>query len=32
MDEMRRRYESVGNYMMANKFKKIFERWSSDEQ
>jgi hypothetical protein len=28
MNEMRKRYESVGNYMMANKFKKIFERWS----
>ena len=29
---MRKRYESVGNYMMANKFKKIFDRWSADEQ
>jgi len=32
MNEMRKRYESVGNYMMANKFKKIFDRWSVDEQ
>jgi|TARA_B110001450_G_scaffold169057_1_gene157604 hypothetical protein len=32
MDEMRKRYEAVGNYMMANKFKKIFDRWSQDEQ
>lgn len=32
MNEMRKRYESVGNYMMANKFKKIFDRWSADEQ
>jgi hypothetical protein len=28
---MRKRYESVGNYMMANKYKKIFDRWSQDE-
>ena len=32
MNEMRKRYEAAGNYMMANKFKKIFERWSQDEQ
>lgn len=32
MNEMRKRYEGVGNYMMANKFKKIFDRWSADEQ
>jgi len=32
MNEMRKRYESVGNYMMANKYKKIFDRWSQDEQ
>ena len=31
MNEMRKRYEGVGNYMMANKFKKIFDRWSADE-
>ena len=28
MNEIRKRYESVGNYMMANKFKGVFERWS----
>ena len=28
MNEMRKRFESVGNYMMANKFKKVFDRWS----
>jgi hypothetical protein len=28
MNEMRKRYEISGNYMMANKFKKIFDRWS----
>ena len=32
MNDMRKRYESVGNYLMANKFKKIFDRWSEDEQ
>lgn len=32
MDELRRRYEQKGNYMMANRFKKYFERWSRDEQ
>lgn len=31
MNEIRKRYESVGNYMMANKFKGVFERWSQDE-
>jgi hypothetical protein len=31
MNEIRKRYENVGNYMMANKFKKIFDRWSFDE-
>ena len=29
---MRKRYEGAGNYLMANKYKKIFERWSQDEQ
>lgn len=32
MNEMRKRYEATGNYLMANKFKKIFDRWSEDEQ
>ena len=32
MDELRKYYEKDGNYMMANKFKKIFDRWSQDEQ
>lgn len=32
MNEIRKRYEAVGDYMMANKFKKIFDRWSDDEQ
>ena len=32
MNEMRKRYELMGNYLMANKFKKIFDRWSEDEQ
>jgi hypothetical protein len=32
MNEIRKRYESIGDYMMANKFKKIFDRWSEDEQ
>ena len=29
---MRKRYESAGNYLMANRYKKIFDRWSEDEQ
>jgi hypothetical protein len=32
MNEMRKRHETDGNYMMANKFKRIFDRWSGDEQ
>lgn len=32
MNEIRKRYEGIGDYMMANKFKKIFDRWSDDEQ
>ena len=32
MDFVRKREEAHGNYMMANKFKKIFDRWSQDEQ
>jgi hypothetical protein len=32
MNEMRKRYESEGNYMQANKFKRVFDRWSGDEQ
>lgn len=32
MDEMRKRFELADNYMMANHFRKIFERWSQDEQ
>lgn len=32
MDFVRKRKEEEGNYMMANKFKKIFDRWSQDEQ
>lgn len=32
MDELRRKYEILGNYMMANRFKKVFDRWSKDEQ
>jgi hypothetical protein len=32
MDGLRCRYEKKGNYMMANRFKKFFERWSKDEQ
>jgi hypothetical protein len=32
MNEMRKRHESDGNYMLANKFKRIFDRWSGDEQ
>jgi hypothetical protein len=32
MDELRKRYEKSGNYMMANKFKKIFDRWGQDER
>ena len=31
MDELRKKYEKIGNYMMANKYKKIFDRWSNDE-
>jgi len=31
MNEIRKRYEHVGDYMMANRFKKIFDRWSDDE-
>jgi hypothetical protein len=31
MDQVRKREEAKGNYMMANKFKKVFERWSQDE-
>jgi hypothetical protein len=32
MNELRKRYEENGNYMMANKFKQVFDRWSGDEQ
>jgi hypothetical protein len=32
MNEMRKRHESEGNYMLANKFKRVFDRWSNDEQ
>ena len=29
---MRKRYSAAGNYLMANKFKRLFDRWSEDEQ
>lgn len=32
MEQLRKRYENEGNYMMANKFKKVIDRWSQDEQ
>ena len=32
MDELRKIHEKNGEYMLANKFKKIFDRWSQDEQ
>ena len=32
MDQMRKRYEKTGDYMMSNQFRRIFERWSQDEQ
>lgn len=32
MELIRKKNEKEGNYMMANKFKKIFDRWSKDEQ
>ena len=32
MDSMRKRYEKTGDYMMSNQFRRIFERWSQDEQ
>lgn len=28
INEMRKRYEGAGNYLMANRYKKIFDRWS----
>ena len=31
MNEVRKRSEANGNYMLANKFKKVFDRWSKDE-
>jgi hypothetical protein len=31
MDLLRKRHEDSGNYMLANKFKQIFDRWSFDE-
>jgi predicted double-glycine peptidase len=32
VNEMRKRYEAAGNYLYANRYKKIFEHWSEDEQ
>jgi hypothetical protein len=32
VNDMRKRYEQAGNYLMANKFKRLFDRWSEDEQ
>jgi hypothetical protein len=31
MNEMRKRFEMDGNYVMANKFKQVFDKWSLDE-